>query len=356
MLERHRSLLTSTALVMLAVAACLPPVGEDPPPPEQPGPQKIYVANEDAGTIAVIDGKTLTLTTTIALGSGMTMPMPHNVQVAPDGATVWVTAMPMMDGGDDKLLIIDPNTDEVSEQVVLGTGMHLAHVVLSADSSEAFITANESAELVHLDAASREIIDRHALGAGRGPHGERLCGDKLYIAEMDGHSLTVLDPYSGDLQNIDVGGVAVQSACTPDQRYVFVTLFDTKEVVRLDVQTQALTRIALPADSQGPVQAYPSPDSSRLYVADQGVLMSRPASNKLYVIDVAAATVTGTVEVGQGAHGVVVEAGGARAFVTNTVDGTVSVVDTASLTVTATVEVGEGPNGISCWHGDGGMP
>lgn len=84
--------------------------------------------------------------------------------------------------------------------------------------------------------------------------------------------------------------------------------------------------------------------------------LDRPASNKLYVIDVESAVVTGSVDVGQGAHGVVVEEGGARAFVTNLVDGTVSVVDTASLTTTATIEVGEAPNGISCWHADGGMP
>lgn len=338
--------------VATGLVACLPPTID---PPLGDGSQKIYVANEDSGTLSVIDGATLTVSTTIEL-AGADMPMPHNVQVAPDGASVWATAMPMMEGGDDVVLIIDPTTDTVSDELTLGNDLHLAHVVLSADSTTAFITASESGEVLHLDTATHAIVDRHALAAGAYPHGARVCGDKLYVAEMDGMSLAVLDHDAGTVQEIDVGGVAVQTACTPDGRYVFVTLYDTKEVVRLDVQTQALTRIALPAEAQGPVQAYPSPDSTRLYVADQGVLLDRPASNKLYVIDVESAAVTGSVDVGQGAHGVVVEEGGARAFVTNLVEGTVSVVDTASLTTAATIEVGEAPNGISCWHADGGMP
>lgn len=338
----------------LVLASC-GPASTDPPPGDKGAAQKIYVANEDTGSISVIDGETLTVVSTLAL-DGADMPMPHNVQVAPDGATVWATAMPMMEGGDDTLLVIDPKVDEIVEQLTLGNDLHLAHVVLSADSSAAFITASESAEILHLDTATMTVVDRHALTVGAYPHGARVCGDRLYIAEMDGMSLAVLDHAADTLEEIDVGGIAVQTACTPDQRYVFVTLYDTKEVVRLDVDTQELVRIALPAEAQGPVQSYPSPDGTRLYVADQGVLLDRPASNKLYVIDVEAATVTGSVDVGQGAHGVVVEAGGARAFVTNLVDGTVSVVDTDSLTVTDTIEVGEGPNGISCWHADGGMP
>ncbi len=343
------------ACAALATVACVPPGDENPLPPGERGPQKIYVANEDDGSFSVIDGATLEVTTTIEI-DGADMPMPHNVQVAPDGASVWATAMPMMEGGDDVVLIIDPTTDQISEQLTLGTDLHLAHVVLSDDSAVAYVTASESGEVLHLDTASHEIVDRHALTAGAYPHGARMCGGKLYVAEMDGMSLAVLDHAADTVEEIDVGGVAVQTACTPDQRFVFVTLYDTKEVVRLDVATQALSRIALPAEAQGPVQAYPSPDSTRLYVADQGVLLDRPASNQLYVIDVEAASVIGSVEVGQGPHGVVVEAGGARAFTTNLVDGTVSVVDTASLSLSATIVVGEAPNGISCWHADGGMP
>ena len=208
MSARRLVLIVSPALVLLMLVACvLPPID----PPLGDGAQKIYVANEDSGSLSVIDGATLTVSTTIEL-DGADMPMPHNVQVAPDGASVWATAMPMMEGGDDVVLIIDPATDTVSEQLTLGNDLHLAHVVLSADSTTAFVTASESGEVLHLDTTNHAIVDRHALAVGAYPHGARVCGDKLYVAEMDAMSLAVLDHDAETLQEIDVGGQFEQLA------------------------------------------------------------------------------------------------------------------------------------------------
>jgi YVTN family beta-propeller protein len=47
---------------------------------------------------------------------------------------------------------------------------------------------------------------------------------------------------------------------------------------------------------------------------------------------------------------------GAGAYVTNTLNNTVSVVDTTAYRVAATVPVGQAPNGISYWYITGGMP
>ena len=49
----------------------------------------------------------------------------------------------------------------------------------------------------------------------------------------------------------------------------------------------------------------------------------------------------------KGAHGVVISDDGKRAFITNTVDDTVSVIDTASQKAIKTIKVGKGPNGIT---------
>ena len=60
---------------------------------------KIYVAVEEAGEIAVISAKSRTVIKRIDLSSdigGMKIGfMPHNVQVAPDNKSVWVTANAM---------------------------------------------------------------------------------------------------------------------------------------------------------------------------------------------------------------------------------------------------------------------
>jgi len=101
---------------------------------------------------------------------------------------------------------------------------------------------------------------------------------------------------------------------------------------------------------------YATPDSKLLFVADQGELMERPVSNKVFVIDISNAKVITTIVVGNKAHGVVVSKDGTTVYVTNSIDNTVSIIDVATQKVTATIPVGKGPNGISFWYKTGGMP
>ena len=84
--------------------------------------------------------------------------------------------------------------------------------------------------------------------------------------------------------------------------------------------------------------------------------MERPVSNKVFVIDIANAIVTTTIQVGNKAHGVVVSKDGKTVYVTNSIDNTVSVIDVATQKITRTIPVGKGPNGISYWFVTGGMP
>ena len=83
-----------------------------------------------------------------------------------------------------------------------------------------------------------------------------------------------------------------------------------------------------------------TPDGSYVYVAN--IL-----SNNVSVIRTADNTVTATVAVGGGPHGVAVRPGGAFAYVANHNATTVSVIRTSDNTVTATVPVGDNPYGLA---------
>jgi YVTN family beta-propeller protein len=173
---------------------------------------------------------------------------------------------------------------------------------------------------------------------------------------MEGRALAVFDPGTRIAELVALGGTAVQVAVTPDGRSAFVSLYDTREVVRVSVADRAVVRIPLPAGAQGPIQLYGSSDGRRIWVADQGLLLDRAASDKLYEIDAESASVVATIGVGEGAHGVVVSDEDDRVYVTNTSASTVSVVDAAQRRTLATIPVGRAPNGIAHWHAGGGMP
>lgn len=326
---------------------------------------KVYVADEEGSSISVIDADAQLNIATIDLSDGMQQYMPHNVQVSPDGRSVWITTMPVMeDMGDgtvmegsdsEEVIVVDAATDTIIRRITLGSDLHLAHVVLDDSSRYAYVTANEADTVYRIDASSFEVVGEYTLAPGSTPHGLRYCGGKLFVANMGSLGMSVVDTATGFIEDVFLGGVTVQTACTPDGRYAFASLYDTIEVVRYEIGSAALVRTALP-EGVGPIQLYPSPDSTRLYVADQGMLMDRPTSNRLFEIDVGTAKVSATIEVGQGAHGVVVSNDGALAYVTNTAEDTVSIVDTAQRMVIATVSVGAAPNGISHLHVGGGMP
>ena len=319
-------------------------------------PAKVYVANEEGGSVFIIDLQDSLKNTSIDISESGKMFMAHNVQVAPDGKSVWVTAVPMDSNGINQLVVIDPNTDKIKKRIQLGKDLHVAHVVLDNESKNAFVTAKDPSQVIQVDATTFKVVRKFDLGTGHSPHGLRYANGKLYVANMDAKSMSVINIANGKITDIPLGGVAVQTAVTQDMKFVFASLYDSKEVVRYDLQNGQIKRIPLPAGAQGPIQLYATPDSRLLYVADQGELMERPVSNKVFVIDISDAKVINTITVGNKAHGVVVSKDGKTVFVTNSIDNTVSVIDVATQKVTRTVSVGKGPNGISYWFETGGMP
>ena len=229
-------------------------------------------------------------------------------------------------------------------------------MVFDSASKNAFAAEPKNNQVIQVNTETGNVVRKFDLGKTNGPHGLRYGNGKLYVANMGSKSITIIEIASGQLNEIPVGGMAAQTAVTQDGKFVFVTLYDTKEVIRYEIKSQQLTRIPLPDGSQGPIQSYSTPDSKLLFVADQGFLLNRPVSDKVYVIDIASAKIIGTIKVGNKAHGVVISSDGKTVYVTNQQDNTVSKIDVASQKVTGSFSVGKNPNGLSYWYKVGGMP
>lgn len=318
-------------------------------------PSKLFVANEEGGSISVLDLTDSTKNATVDLSDNSGMFMAHNVQVSPNGLTVWATANPMDSTKESELIAINPTTYIISKRIKLGKGLELTHVVFDSASKNAFTAESKQNQVIQVNTETGNVVRKFDLGKANSPHGLRYGKGKLYIANMGSKSMIIIDIASGKINKIPLGGMAAQTAVTQDGNFVLVTLYDTKEVIRYEIQSQQLKRIPLPDGSQGPIQSYPTPDSKLLFVADQGFLLNKPVSDKVYVIDIASAKVIGTIKVGNRAHGVVISKDGKTAYVTNQQDNTVSEIDVATLKETRRFPVGKTPNGLSYWFKVGGM-
>lgn len=336
--------------------------------------RKIYVALEGSGEIAVLDAETGRVRTKILLaerGTGAAVKsMPHNVQVSPDGLSVWVTANAPSDehrhdghghaegtmAGDakpmDELIVIDPVADRVTKRIPLGEGLHLSHVVVSPDGKMAYALSQEKGLLFEVDAARGSVARRIELGGRSEPHGLRISpdGTRLYIALLAGRGLAIVDLPTGGIERVDLPSRAVQAAVTPDGAYAAVTLYDTKQVALYRVAEKGLRLVDLPGSARGPVQLYPTPDSKYLYVADQGFYFDQPTSEWVYKVDVEQGKVVKEIRAGSAPHGVVVSPDGTAAYVTNLVSGDLSVVDLRTDIETMRIPIGETPNGVSFWR------
>lgn len=314
--------------------------------------RKIFVANEGDGTVSVIDGASFKVTRHIAVGAGA-----HNVQVSPDGKLAWVTnngAMKAAASGKGhsgaghgamthagEVWAIDTETDAVVARVVVGK--HPAHVVVSADSRWAYVTNGGDNTVSVVDTASLKVAD--TLPTGEYPHGLRLSpdGKQLYVANLKGNTVSVIDTESRkETGQIPVGKGPAQVGFTSDGLLAFVSLSQEASVAVIDPATRKVIRKV--SVGEVPIQLYATPDNRFLIVANQG--SRKNPGNTVSVIDLANFS-TQQIQVGSGAHGVVVGTDGRHAYVSNLYANTVTVIDVQTSTTVATVAVGAGPNGIS---------
>jgi YVTN family beta-propeller protein len=319
---------------------------------------KVYVANEEADTVTVLDTASLKAVANVRVGK-----MPHNVQVSPDGKVAWVTnngepepdhaadaAAPMSMGKGEHgamakagaVWAIDTGNDKVIAKVPVGVSP--AHVVLTPDGRFAYVTNGGDNTVSVVDASAQRLVA--TIPVGKYPHGIRISpdGKQAYVANLKGGTVSVIDTESRkEAVQIPAGKGPAQVGFTPDGRLAFVSLSQEQAVAVIDPATRKVTRKV--AVGTVPIQVYATPDSRTLLVANQGT-REKPGKT-VSVVDLGTFKVTQEIETGPGAHGVVVDRAGRYAYVTNIYANSVSVLDVKARKVIATVPVGRAPNGIS---------
>lgn len=338
--------------------------------------EKLYIALEEEGAIAVVDTKDNSLLGKIDLtykkGDETVTFAAHNVQASPDGNSVWVTANFMGLGGHDEeeketeektvpdqVIVIDPKKDEIVKRIDVAPNQHLAHIVVTRDGKTAFATAQESGVIYKINGETYKVDKTIPLAKDSQPHGLRLSTDdtKAYVALIGGKGIGVIDITTNVAKIVQLSGSVVQTAVIPNSSLVAASVYDTKQMALYDTVTEEVFYADLPFESEGAIQSYATPDGQYLYVADQGYYFGKPTSDYVYKIDVQNKQVVQRIQAGVAPHGVAVSPDGKRAYITNLLSDDISVIDTATDKEITRIKVGKMPNGISLWsHQSGGTP
>ena len=214
------------ALLAAAAGACR----ADAPPPPAP-PQRVYVSNETAGTIAVIDPATGNVLATIPVGK-----RPRGLRVSRDGKQLYValsgspiappgvdeSTLPPADRSADGIAIVDIATRKIVRTI--HSGQDPEAFDLSPDGRWLYVSNEETAEMSVVDVAAGKVALR--VPVGDEPEGVTVSpdGKVVYVTCEDDHTVVAVDTTSlATLGRVIVGLRPRSIAITPDGETLFVT-------------------------------------------------------------------------------------------------------------------------------------
>jgi YVTN family beta-propeller protein len=316
--------------------------------------ERVYVSNETAGTVAVIDPATGAVEAAIPVGK-----RPRGLKVSRDGRTLYValsgspiappgvdeSTLPPADRSADGIGVVDLATRKTVR--VIHSGQDPEAFDLSPDGKWLYVSNEETAEMSVVDLQAAAVVKR--VPVGEEPEGVTVSpdGTVVYVTCEGDHTVRAIDTAThAALGSIVVGLRPRSIAVTPDGRTLFVTDENSASISIVDTATRTVTgKVALPKADSAPMPPRPmgavlSPDAKTLYV-------SNGRAKSISVIDVAARTLTRTLDdVGQRPWGIGIDAAGARLFTANGPSGDVSIVNVATGAVERRISLGGSPWGI----------
>jgi len=190
---------------------------------------RLYVANEDAGTVSVLDLNTGLITATIPVGEE-----PEGVSLSPKGDFIYATSE-----NNGEVFLISTATNSVSK--TLKVGRRPRSVVFLLDGSKAYVSEENGGSVSVINAVKQEVVSKIQLGDERTvkPMGLVLSpgGKRLYVTTGRYGKLFVIDPENDRiLTSFPVGQRPWGIGISPDGRYVYTANGPSNDVSVVDVQ------------------------------------------------------------------------------------------------------------------------
>ena len=301
--------------------------------------ERLYVSNERAGTIQVVDTATDQVVAAARIGD-----RPRGLALSPDGRRLYVAVSWWRDGkrprtDRERIAAVDAKTLKPVRDYLGGTDPEC--VAVSPDGQRLYLSNEDAGTAAIVDVATGK--QRATLVVGTEPEGVTASPDGrwVYVTAETSNVVTVIDAKKEQVAaNIMVDARPRVAIFTRDGTRAWVSAEIGGSVSLIDVKrNRVLKRIRLAAADK-PVGMVLSPDEKRLYVATG-------RGNGVAVIDTAAMRVTGNVPTGVRVWGIALTADGRKLYAANSLSNTISVIDTRTLRVVRTIKTGDGPWGLA---------
>jgi YVTN family beta-propeller protein len=313
-----------------------------------PAPRRVFVSNELAGTISVIDPATRTLVATIPVGK-----RPRGLRVSRDGWTLYValSGSPRAAPGTDESTLPPPDRAADGIGVVDLERLALVRVLPSGQDPESFdlagddvlvVSNEETSEASIIDVDGRKI--RAQLFVGGEPEGVTTAPDGTVWVTSEANGLvSAIDVGKRVVAAIVNAGERPRSiAFARDGRGLVANENDASLTI-LDNRTRSATgRIALPRD-----KAMPRPMGVAFARDDRYAYVTTGRAGSVAVVDPVAASVVAMIDgVGARPWGIAVAHDG-FIYTANGPSNDISVIDPVTRAVVQRIVTGGSPWGVA---------
>ena len=289
---------------------------------------RIFVTNEKDNSVSVINGETLEIEHTIAIGK-----RPRGIGLAPDGSEVYVAI-----SEDDAIAVFDPRTLKVLRSFKSGSDPETFAV---HPNGHLYISNEDDGKASVYDPKDGTLIAD--IEVGLEPEGVAVApdGTKVIVTSESSNMLHLISVAEHTVtDNILIGARPRAAVFSKDSSLAYATAEITGEVVKVEVATaKVIKRASLGDDKSKPKDVILSHDEKHLYIAGG-------RSNKVWLLDADTLVVLKGIPVGKRVWGLAITKDGRRVFSTDGVSGTVSVIDTVDNEVIKTITVGKFPWGV----------
>jgi YVTN family beta-propeller protein len=294
---------------------------------------RIVVVNKGGDSLAIVDAGTYETLHLIPTGA-----TPHEVHVAPDGRTAYVSDYGARARG-ETVTVIDLEIAEATAAWPLEGNLGPHGIWTSSDGAHVWVTTETSRTVVELDAGTGELARVWETGQDVS-HMVAPSPDetRLYVANIGSGSITVIDRGDDSVTTVPTGAGAEGIDVSADGAEIWVTNRDDDTISIVDAATLEVIE-TLDAGGAMPIRAKFSADGAEVWV-------SNARSGTVTVFDAASRELIATIEVGAVPVGLLMSPDGGRVFVANTMDDQVSVIDRASREVVAAFAPGSEPDGM----------
>ncbi len=297
---------------------------------ETAGAERIFVSNETAGALTVIDARDLAVTDTFAVGEG-----PRDMGFSPDGDSLYVAL-----GPETAIAVVDPRTLAVRRKFQ-AEGDPEAFAV--HPDGRIFLSHEDAAQCLVIDPASGEV--RNRIPVGLEPEGVTVTHDgRLVLVTSESSSqLHLIDAEEERMvAELDLPPRPREAAVSADSRYAYVTSEVGAAVTRVDLKTRKVLKTENFFDiaDAKPKGVLLTPDEETLFV-------SLGKAGEVLALDPKTLAIRERMETGGRVWGLGLSHSGKRLFAASAEPAIVSVIHTRRLERIRTLDVAPGPWGVA---------